>query len=47
LILQFCREEAFDAFAKEAVDEELFMADFPRVSFDRELISFDDEGQPS
>ena len=34
--------EEFDRLVKDAVDEELSMADFPRVDFGRELISFDD-----
>ena len=37
----------FDRLVQDAVDEELIMADFPRVHFGRELISFDDEEQPS
>jgi len=37
--------QEFDTFAKDAVDEELQMADFPRVNFGRELISFDNDAE--
>jgi hypothetical protein len=33
----------FDRLAKESTDEELLMVDFPRMSFGREPIIFDDE----
>jgi hypothetical protein len=36
----------FDRLAKASADEELMMADFPRVHFGREPISFDDGEQP-
>ena len=39
--LEFWRE--FDKLARESADDELMMADFPRVQFGRELVSFDDE----
>ena len=38
--VEFWKE--FDRHVKGAVDEELLIADFPRVDFGRELISFDD-----
>ena len=41
--LEFWKE--FDRLAKESVDDELMMVDFPRVNFGRELILFDDEEQ--
>jgi len=34
---------AFDEMVKEANDEELLTADFPRMNFQRDLIMFDDE----
>jgi len=37
----------FDRLASGSMDEELLMADFPRINFGKELISFDDEGNPS
>ena len=43
--IEFWKE--FDRLAKDSVDEELMMVDFPRVHFGRELISFDDEEQQS
>jgi hypothetical protein len=43
--IEFWKE--FDRLAKDAVDEELLMTDFPRVHFGRESLLLSDEEQTS
>ena len=38
--VEFWKE--FDKLAKDSVDDELLMTDFPRMHFSRELVSFND-----